>query len=329
MKMIKIAIDAMGSDLGSPMVVQALQDFLKDYADVEFLVCGKDTELEALKGLPHVTIIPTTDVMGMEDGALDVMRRKESSMLKAIDLVATQAAQAVVSAGSTGAFLTGATLKLRLIPGVQRAALVSPFPCSNGKSVTILDIGANNENQPSHLVQFAKMGKVFTKVMTGIDNPRVYLLSNGAEAKKGSPLVKEAHKLLEQEPNLNFKGNIEARYVMSGDADVIIADGYSGNVLLKSMEGTASAMNQMIKQAFLTNVITKLGYLFAKQGFKTIKERMNYKKYGGAMLLGVNGVVVKGHGSSDAYAFYNAIRVAYTLAKAEVVASLRKEMENG
>ncbi len=325
--MIKIAVDAMGSDAGSSIVVEAIVNFLRDYKDVEFLVVGKAEELQSLQGL--VTIIPAPEVMGMEDGALDVMRRKDTSMLKAIELVANKQAAAVVSAGSTGAFLTGATLKLKLIPGVARAALVSPFPCENGKSVTILDIGANNENTPEHLVQFAKMGKIFSQTMDNIKEPRIYLLSNGAEAKKGSPTVKAAHQLLIKEKGLNFQGNLEGRYVLSGTADVVVAEGYPGNVLLKSVEGVASMMNGMIKNAFKKSLITKLGYLLASSGFKDMKERMDYKKYGGAMLLGVNGVVVKGHGSSDAYSFYNAIRVAYTLANAQVVEALRKEMENG
>lgn len=327
--MIKIAVDAMGSDLGSPIVVTAIQNFLKDYPDVAFIVCGQENELSALKNLERVSICPTTGVMGMEDGALDVMRRKDTSMMKAIEYMANKEVNAVVSAGSTGAFLTAATLKLRLIPGVMRAALVSPFPRQDGQSVTILDIGANNENQPAQLVQFAHMGKVFNQVMNGTKEPKIYLLSNGAEAKKGSPLVKEAHKLLAVEPGLNFNGNLEAREVLSGVADVVVADGYSGNVLLKATEGVASMMNGMIKTAFKTNLLTKIGYVFAKKGFGDFKARMDYKKYGGAMLLGVNGVVVKGHGNSDDYAFYNAIRVAYTLAKQDIVTALGKEMAHG
>lgn len=327
--MIKIAVDAMGSDLGPSEIVRAVVNFLRDYDDVSFIVCGQEKALETLKNEKRVIIANASGVMGMEDGALEVMRRKDTSMMKAIDLVAKKEADAVVSAGSTGAFLTGATLKLKLIPGVMRAALAAPFPTKNGKSVTILDIGANNENQPEHLVQFAKMGKILHAATNDTSDPRIYLLSNGAEEKKGSPLVKKAHLLLKNEPGINFRGNIEAREVLSGDADVVVADGYSGNVLLKATEGVASMMNGMIKDAFKTNTATKIGYLFAKKGFQIFKERMDYKKYGGAMLLGVNGIVVKGHGNSDAYAFYNAIRVAYSLAKIDAVNVLRKETTNG
>ena len=325
--MIKIAIDAMGSDLGSPIVVEAIKNFLKDYHDVEFSVVGRKEQLKSLEGM--VEIINSDEVMGMEDGALEVMRQKNTSMLMAIDLVANKQAQAVVSAGSTGAFLTGATLKLKLIPNVLRAALVSPFPCENGRSVTILDIGANNENTPAHLVQFAKIGSVFARKVGGVTKPRVYLLSNGAEAKKGSPVVKEAHKLIEKENTINFKGNIEARYVLSGEADVVVCEGYPGNVLLKSIEGTASMMNKMIKDAFKMSLFSKVGYVLASKGFKQMKGKLDYKKYGGAMLLGVNGVVVKGHGSSDAYAFYNAIRVAYEMVKLNVIEGLKEAMQNG
>ncbi len=325
--MIKIAIDAMGSDLGSSIVVKATKQFLKDFQDVQLIVCGKKEELKELEGLCE--IVPTEEVMGMEDGALEVLRRKNTSMSKAIELVANGTCSGVTSAGSTGAFLTLATIKLKLIENVLRAALVSPFPTENGKAVTILDIGANNENTPEHLVQFAKIGSIFTKATRNVANPKVYLLSNGAEEKKGSPVVKAAHQLLKEVSSIQFLGNIEARYVLSGDADVVVSEGFPGNVFLKGTEGVAAMMNQMIKNAFKKNLLTKIGYLFARSGFQDMKDHMNYKKYGGAMLLGVNGVVVKGHGSSDDYAFYNAIRVTYEMIQRNVVSQIKEEMKNG
>lgn len=325
--MIRIAIDAMGADLGSKVVVEAVQQFLKDYNDVEFFVSGKAEELKALEGL--CTIIPTDEVMQMEEGALEVLRRKNTSMAKAVELVRDGTCQGVTSAGSTGAFLTLATLRLRLIENVLRAALVSPFPTETGGAVTILDIGANNENTPEHLVQFAKMGEIFTKATRKVKNPKIYLLSNGAEESKGSPVGKEAHALLKAKEDLNFKGNIEARYVLSGEADVVVSEGYPGNILLKGAEGVAAMMNTLVKQAFTKNTFTKIGYLFAKKGFDDMKKVMDYKQYGGAMLLGVNGAVVKGHGSSDSYAFYNAIRVTYELIKSDAVNQIREGMKDG
>ena len=323
--MIKIAIDAMGSDKGSPIVVEAVKNFINDYKDVELTVFGKKEELAELEGL--VKVVDCRDVMGMEDGALQIMRRKETSMIKAIEAAKNEDLDGVVSAGSTGAFLTASTIYLKLIEGLQRAALVSPFPTAGEKSVIILDIGANNENTPEHLVQFAQMGKVFSKVYNNVMEPRVYLLSNGAEEKKGSPVVKEAHQLLKNSNFEGFKGNIEARYVLSGEADVVVCNGFDGNVVLKGTEGTAKLMTTLLKNAFKKNIFTKIGYLFAKSGIKEMQEKMDYKRYGGAMLLGVNKVVVKGHGSSDARAFYHAIRVTYELIKKDMITKIKEELK--
>ena len=323
--MIKIAVDAMGSDKGSSIVVEAVKKFLNDYKDVELIVYGKQEELNELQGL--VRIVDCKDVMGMEDGALQIMRRKETSMIKAIEGAKNEDFDGVVSAGSTGAFLTASTIYLKLIDGLQRAALVSPFPTAGEKSVIILDIGANNENTPEHLVQFAQMGKVFSKVYNSVKEPRVYLLSNGAEEKKGSPVVKEAHQLLKNSNFEGFKGNMEARYILSGDADVVVCNGFDGNVVLKGTEGTAKLMTTLLKKAFKKNIFTKIGYLFAKSGIKEMQEKMDYKSYGGAMLLGVNKVVVKGHGSSDARAFYHAIRVTYELIKKDMISKIKEELK--
>ena len=323
--MIKIAVDAMGSDNGAPIVVEAVKNFLRDYKDVELTVYGKKEELTELDGL--VNIVDCRDVMGMEDGALQVMRKKETSMIKAIESAKNEDVDGVVSAGSTGAFLTAATIYLKLIEGIQRAALVSPFPTLGEKSVIILDIGANNENTPEHLVEFAKMGNIFSKVYNDVEEPRIYLLSNGAEEKKGSPVVKEAHQLLKNSNLSGFKGNIEARYVLSGDADVVVCNGFDGNVFLKGTEGTAKMMTTLLKNAFKKNIFTKIGYLFAKSGIQEMKDKMDYKRYGGAMLLGVNKVVVKGHGSSDARSFYHAIRVTYELIKKDMISKIKEELK--
>lgn len=324
--MIKIAIDAMGSDEGSKMVVEAVKKFKKDYPAADLYLVGKEDELQELSSV--ATIINADEVMGMEDGALEVLRRKNTSMMKAIDLVANHTCDGVVSAGSTGAFLTGATVKLKMIPGVSRGAMMSPFPTEDNKGVIMLDIGANNENTPEHLVQFAKMGAVFVRSVYKRE-PKVYLLSNGAEEKKGSPVVKEAHKLLKEEKGINFCGNIEGRYVLTGQADVVVCEGYAGNVMLKTIEGVASMFKKMIKDAFTKNAITKMGYLFAKSGFDDLSSLMDYRKYGGGMLLGINGVVVKGHGNSNEWAFYNAIRLTYELIQADVIKKLEEAINNG
>ena len=325
--MVKIVVDAMGGDNGSAIVVEAINNFLKDYNDVELTVVGKKEELESLEG--KVRILDARDIVPMEAGALEVMRLKNSSMMVAIKTMKDEGLDAIVSCGSTGGFLSAATINLKMIPGVKRAALVAPFPTSiKGKYVTILDIGANNENSPEELVQFAMMGKLYAQSIYGIEQPKTYLLSNGVEEGKGAPEVKEAYKLLKESNFEGFSGNIEARYALNGDADVVVADGFTGNIFLKSSEGIAKMMSSMIKKAFKRNLWSKLGYLHVRKGMKEMADTMDYKNTGGAMLLGINGNVVKAHGSSDARAFYHALRVAKLLAEKDVVNAIKKGIEN-
>lgn len=323
--MIKMVVDTMGSDKGSKATVAGIIKFLETHKDVEIIAVGKIEELDELKKYENVTLVDARDIVPMEAGALEVMRMRGSSMMIAINKFLEVKADAIVSAGSTGGFLSATTLKLKLIEGVERAALVSPFPTlKQGKYVTILDIGASNENTPEQLVQFAHMGKIYANKIFHIEQPKVYLLSNGAEDEKGSPLIKETHKMLRTQNMEGFQGNIEARYALTGDADVIVTGGFDGNVFLKAVEGTASMMNTLIKKAFKKNIFTKIGYLFAKSGFDDFKKTMDYKSTGGAMLLGVNGVVVKAHGSSDGYGFSCAMNVAYNMASVHIV-DLMKE----
>ena len=325
--MIRIVVDAMGGDLGSAIVVEAITKFLKDNNDVEITAVGKKEELSSLEGLCR--ILDARDIVPMEAGALEVMRLKNSSMMVAIKTMKDEQLDAVVSCGSTGGFLSAATINLKMIPGVKRAALVAPFPTQiKGKNVVILDIGANNENSADELCQFALMGKLYSQCVYNVETPKVYLLSNGAEAGKGAPEVKEAYKLLSESKFEGFSGNMEARYALSGDADVVVADGFTGNVFLKASEGVAKMMSGMIKKAFKRNLWSKLGYLHVRKGMKEMSETMDYKSTGGAMLLGVNGNVVKAHGSSDAWSFYCALRVAKKLAENDVVNKIKKGIEN-
>ena len=321
----KIAVDVMGMDKGSAVAVEAIVHFVDLYKDVELTVFGKKEELTKLEG--KCEIVDCREVMDMEDGALAILRKKETSMIKAIDYAKNNDFDAVISGGSTGAFLTAATVYFKLIEGVERAALLSPFPTIKDKNVIVLDIGANSDNTPEHLLGFAKMGRVFSKVYNNLETPEVYLLSNGAEEKKGSELVKQAHKLIKESNLEGFKGNIEARYVLNGDADVVVAGGFDGNILLKSLEGMAKTMSSMLKTGFKKNIFTMLGYLLARGGVNYVRDKMDYKKYGGAMLLGVNKVVVKAHGSSDELAFYNALKVCYNLIKKDVVNKMKEEMK--
>ena len=325
--MIKIVVDAMGGDLGSSIVVEAINKFLQDNNDVEITVAGKKEELEALKD--KCRIIDARDVVPMEAGALEVMRLKNSSMTMAIKALQDEKLDAVVSCGSTGGFLSAATINLKMIPGIKRAALIAPFPTQiKGKKVVILDVGASNENSAEELVQFALMGRLYSQSVHGVAEPKVYLLSNGSEEGKGSPESKEAFKVLKEQNFPGFCGNIEARTALNGDADVIVTDGFTGNIFLKSSEGIAKLMSGLIKKAFKKNLWAKLGYLHVKSGMKEMSDTLDYKTTGGAMLLGINGNVVKAHGSSDANAFYHALRVAKLLAKKDVVNQIKKGLEN-
>lgn len=324
--MTKIIVDAMGGDNGSSIVCEAVINFLKENKDVEVCVVGKKEELTSLENICR--IIDARDIVPMEAGALQVLRLKNSSMMVAIKTMKEEGYDAVVSCGSTGGFLSAATITLKMIPGVKRAALVAPFPTHiKGKKVVLLDIGANNENSPEELVQFATMGRLYSNAVYNVEEPKVYLLSNGTEEEKGAPEVKEAHKLLKENNFPGFMGNIEARNALNGSADVVVADGYTGNIFLKGTEGIAKFMGNMIKGMFKKNLWTKLGYLHVRGGVKELTATMDYKTTGGAMLLGVNGNVIKAHGNSDAYSFKYALLVAKKLSEANVIEKIKEGMK--
>lgn len=321
--MARLIVDTMGGDLGSKIVVSAIKDFLSENKDSEIIAVGKIEELKELENVCR--IIDAPDVVPMDAGALEVLRMRKSSMMIALKTLKEENLDGVVSCGSTGGFLAASTITLKMIPGVKRAALVAPFPTKiKGKKVTILDIGANNENSAEELVQFAHMGRAYSQSVYKVEKPKVYLLSNGLEEEKGSPEVKEAHKILSETNFEGFMGNVEARYALNGEADVIVTDGFSGNIFLKGSEGVAKMMSSLLNDAFKKNLWTKLGYLHVKGGINEMKETMNYKNTGGAMLLGVNGVVVKAHGSSDAYAFKCALNVAKELADNHIVDKIKE-----
>lgn len=325
--MLKIVVDMMGSDKGPKVLLDGVKDFLNDkkFSDCSLVLVGRKEDLNINSS--RVEIVDTRDVLPMEAGSFEALRAKNSSMYKAVSLLCDNKYDAVVSAGSTGGFVTMATVKMKLIKGVERAALISPFPSYSGKPVVVLDIGASNENNEYQLFQFAQMGRLYSREVIGVKTPNVYLLSNGSEEKKGSPEGKKAYQLLKTANFEGFKGNIEGRDALQKDVDVLITGGYAGNIFLKTNEGMALMMSQMIKDAFKRNPLCSIGYLFSGSGFKKMKQKMDYKRFGGAMLLGINGVAVKAHGSSDAYAFYNALQVAYNMIKANLVSKIEKEVE--
>lgn len=326
--MVKLAIDMMGSDYGPESLIPGVKAFLKDYDDLELHLYGDEAILRPAFDEQNVIIHPTTEIVPMEVGPLKLMRYKDSSMLKAIQSTLDEDFAGVVSAGSTGGFLTGATLIIKNIPGVKRAGFCAPFlTIIKNRRVAILDIGASNHNTTEDLVGFAHLGTVFSRTVYKIKEPRVSLLNNGAEEGKGPVEVKEAYEALKEDPKINFAGNVEARYVMDGTHDVVVAQGFPGNIFLKASEGMALNMNNMLKAAFKRNLLSKIGYIFVRKGMKEMKEIMNYKKIGGAITLGLNKVVVKAHGNSDGYSFEHALLLAYDMCKANIVEEIKKEFQ--
>lgn len=325
--MIKLAVDLMGSDEGPDELSKGLKDFLNETSDCE-VVCYGDIKVltEELGNQPRVKIAPATEVVPMEVKPMEFLRLKDSSMYRAIqDTAKDDSIDGVVSAGSTGGFVIGSTLMIKNAPGVRRAGLAAPFITAvKGKKTLVLDIGASNENTGDELVCFAKMGSVYAKEVLKRSEPQIYLLSNGVEEGKGTKEGIDAYNQLKGFPG--FKGYCEARDALDGNKDVVVTTGYPGNILLKSAEGTAQLVMGLVKKAFTRSFRTKLGYLLAKPGFKDLKETMDYRSTGGAILLGVKKVAVKGHGNSDAFAFKNALKVAYLMAQAHIVDAISREL---
>lgn len=331
--MIKIAIDMMGADSGPEVFCRSVEKYLAEHDDVSFILFGdKDLIEKSLSDecdKSRIEIRGTTGVIPMEIKPLDFLRSKDSSMYQAINAVKNKEADAVLSAGSTGGFLTGATIILRNIEGVGRAGLCTPFPTAiDGKGTVILDVGANNQNTAEDLYQFALMGRIYSESVLGVSNPSIYTLSNGVEEGKGPDEVVGCYKLLKERNFPGFKGNVEARNALDGTHDVIVTGGYSGNIFLKATEGMASMMNNLIKKSFKTNLITKIGYLFSSKGFKNMKKTMDYRRFGGAIFMGINGICVKAHGNSNEYAFYQAIGVAQKMADVGIVDKIKEGIEN-
>lgn len=322
--MIKLAVDAMGGDEGSSIVIEACKQYLSTHDDVEFHVVGKIEEIKELEG--KAILYDARDVMGMEDGALTILRKKETSMNKAVELCANHICDGVVSCGSTGAFLTLSTLKVKLIPGVKRAALGTLFPTLiRDKYVLMLDLGASNENNGEQIAQFAEMGQCVYQSLYQKEDVNVYLLSNGSEDKKGCPEGKEAFKILKEKNYPWFKGNLESKFVLMGDADVVATGGYAGNIMLKSIEGTASVMSKILKESLRKNIFTTIGAGLAMPGLKDMKKRMDPSKGGGAVLIGCNKICVKAHGNSNATNFLTAIEFTVNMIKSNWIGALKEK----
>lgn len=323
----KFVIDMMGGDSGIEATIGATKEFIKRHPNVELFLIGDLNALETFKDHENIHLVESKTVLKMDVDPLTALKEKDSSLMVAIETYLANNCDCLISAGSTGALLSAAIFKIKRIPGITRPCLITSFPTiKKNKKFVVCDLGANNSNTKEELLQFAIMGSIYYSIVYQEENPKVYLLSNGTEEEKGSPVSKEAYPLLKDCKTINFKGNIEARDPLYGDIDVLVSDGYTGNIFLKSVEGTAKVMSKMIKDAFKKNILTMIGYLFSKKGINEIKEKMDYKNVGGALLMGVNGVVIKAHGSSDVRSFLSALENGYKLVEVDIVNKFKKEL---
>ena len=312
----KVVVDAMGSDRAPHPEVDGALAATRDLGVGVILVGQRELVEPELRrcgwrkqGDRGIEFVEAEEVIGMDDAvATSVRRKKKSSLRIGAKLVAEGQADGFVSAGNTGAAMMTARMVVGMLPGVDRPALAALLPTKSGKPVLILDVGANAECKPHQLAQFAIMGDAYSRAVLGTARPSVGLMSIGEEEAKGNDLTKEAFPLMRDLASLNFVGNVEGRDVFTGTVDVIVTDGFTGNVVLKLSEGLSDAVISMIKRELISSAITKAGAMLARPAFKRLKKRLDYSEYGGAPLLGVQRIVVVGHGSSNARAIRNAIR---------------------
>jgi glycerol-3-phosphate acyltransferase PlsX len=312
----RIAVDVMGGDNAPRAIVEGSIMALKEYGVELYLVGMKDEILKYLDGEarnnPKINIVDASEIINVDEAPVTAIKQKKnSSLVVGLKLVKDGSCDAFVSAGSTGAFLAGSLLKVGRIKGIDRPALSPLLPTVKG-SCMIVDAGGNVDSKPRNLQQFAVMGSIYMEKVMGIKKPRVGLLNIGAESSKGNELTKAAFELLKETP-VNFVGNVEARDIINGVCDVCVCDGFAGNVLLKTTEGVAITLFKLMKDEFMKSFKTKLGAMLLKGGLKSIKKRFDYTEVGGAPFLGISGIMIKAHGSSDAYAIKNAIRQAKIL----------------
>ena len=325
----KILIDAMGGDNAPLCVLQGAAQAAAEFGQgMDLVLLGDEAALKACAAQNHIdlapfTIVPCSEVVDMHDDPVKAARHKpDSSLVKGLTMLKNGEGDAFVSAGSTGALHVGTSLIVRTLKGVKRPALATPMPGAK-QNFLLLDCGANAECRPEMLNAFGTMGSVYAQKVMGRAQPQVALVNNGAEDTKGTPIYREAHQLLKANPCIRFAGNIEPRYIMDGDIDVVVCDGFVGNVVLKLTEGVAKTLLGMLKGVFLKNLVTKLCYLGVKGGLGELKRMMDSEEVGGAPLLGAAKPVIKAHGSSKAKGIKNAIRQAKTCVQNDLCGTMQ------
>ncbi len=322
---VTISVDAMGGDHGIAVTIPACCDFLHDHPDANVIVVGDPSLLaEAIRKCDaslsgRIQVIGASEVVLMDDPIEVALRRKkDSSMRVAIEQVQEGKADAVISAGNTGALMAISRYILKTLDGIDRPAIATAIPNELGRGTTVLDLGANADCEPIHLLQFAQMADVMLRVVNGNPNPSIGLLNIGEEVIKGNEVVKQTAELLRQS-NLNFYGNVEGNDIFKGTTDIVVCDGFVGNVVLKASEGLAKMMSGMIRQEFGRSLLTKLMGLAALLPLGRVRKRVDHRRYNGAVLLGLRGCVIKSHGSADRFAFKVALDRAYDAAKNQMV----------
>jgi glycerol-3-phosphate acyltransferase PlsX len=329
---VRIAIDAMGGDYApAEIVAGALR--AKEELDVHILLVGDPQQIEAVIPLKSnrlgIEIVPAQDTIGMDEEPLNAVRRKRGASVNvAMDLVKNNQADAIFSAGHSGAAMASALLRLGRLPGIDRPAIGTVFPTIKaGKPVLILDVGANVDCRPKFLEQFAVMGSIYSQYVLGISEPKVGLLNIGEEENKGNEAAVRAHELLRENTQINFSGNAEGRDVLSGEFDVIVCDGFVGNVLLKFAEAVGGVILQILREELPQGIRGQIGTAILKPNLKRVKQRMDHAEHGGALLLGVNGICFIGHGSSQAPSIFSAIRMAKEAVDNQVLERLQSKYE--
>ncbi|MCQ6279698.1 phosphate acyltransferase PlsX [Bacillus sp. EB600] len=324
----KLAIDAMGGDNAPKEIILGAMKAVEAFSDIHITLFGDEKKIkEHVKDHNRITIVHTDEViLGTDEPVRAVRRKKNASMVLAAQAVADGKADACISAGNTGALMAAGLFIVGRIEGIERPALTPTLPTIGGEGFLLLDVGANSDAKPEHLLQYAIMGSIYTEKVRGIANPRVGLLNIGTEEKKGNDLTKHAFSLLKT-ANLNFIGNVEARDLLDGVADVVVTDGFTGNMVLKSIEGTALSVFKMVKSALTSSLKNKLAAAVLKPELYKLKNKMDYSEYGGAGLFGLKAPVIKAHGSSDAQAVFSAIRQARIMVDKQVTGLIKNSIE--
>lgn len=325
----KLAIDAMGGDNAPKEIVLGAMKAIEAFQDLHIILVGAESQIkEHLSNDDRITIVHTDEViLGTDEPVRAVRRKKNASMVLAAKLVADGEADGCISAGNTGALMAAGLFVVGRIEGIERPALAPTLPTIGGEGFLLLDVGANVDAKPEHLLQNAIMGSIYSEKVRGVSNPRVGLLNIGTEEKKGNELAKHTFELLQQS-NLNFIGNVEARDLLEGVADVVVTDGFTGNMVLKTIEGTALSVFKMLKTALSSSLKSKLAAAVLMPDLRILKSKMDYSEYGGAGLFGLKAPVIKAHGSSDANSLYNAIRQTRDMVEKEVTTTIRQAVEN-